>query len=96
MNYQQRSRAQSECIRTRCERTVMGLKAAFRHAAELSIIALLMISFAVLWLRGLMPEFARVSRAIIDGAGQSRNSLSPQLAKSKISDKEVKNQQMNR
>jgi hypothetical protein len=34
MNYQQRSRALSEYLRTRCEKTAKGLKAACRHAAE--------------------------------------------------------------
>jgi hypothetical protein len=41
MNYQQRNRALSECIRARCEKTARGHKAVCRHAVKLSATALL-------------------------------------------------------
>jgi hypothetical protein len=62
MNYQQRNRALSECIRERCVGTGCNRDGVYAHNADSSPGPNVLYLITVLALRSLMHEFARCSR----------------------------------
>jgi hypothetical protein len=72
-------RALCECIRDRCTRTGTGRVLEIAKQIEFSVDVLLSFRVAVLLLRALMHEFARVSQAIIHGAAQTKKTATSQI-----------------
>ena len=62
------NRALSECIRDRFKRTGIGQALRIAEQIEFAVNVILSYPFAVLLLRALRHEFARISQAIIHGA----------------------------